>query len=97
MTKEYFFRKVKEGYKFFVYEVITPTILTRELANQNGYINKIVKRHCRRKPSTLEERDGFTILRIPIKKKDLPKAESQLEKLVDDIWSNNTLRKILGR
>ncbi len=98
MRSEYYFKRVDERDEFVVYEVRTPAIITRRLANKSGYISKIVKRsHFEIRSCDIQELGTYSIVKIFIKKKDLSKSRKKLKVLTNDIWANNTLRKILGR
>ncbi len=97
MKSEYLARIVEERIKFVIYEVQTPTITTRKLYNRSGYINKIVKRNIGKRFSGIREDGRFTLLRITVRRRDITIAGQLLNNLLNDIWSNNTLRKIIGR
>jgi len=96
--REYFFKRVTEKPRYSVYVVVAPKILTPRNQDRGNYINNMVKYRIGHSASDIfEYSDGYVLIKILVHKRVSELTHVMLRNLTNDIWANNTLRKILGR
>lgn len=98
VRSEYFFKRVEKRIGYSEYWIVSPTILTPRNEDRLAYINNMVRHRTRRNASVVfESADGRTVIQVIMDKDGSELTHVRLRNLVKDIWSNNVLRRVLGR